>query len=108
MTCPKCNGPTEWRGSLARGKMACAQCDPDESQLVWIPIHGRVSPTMARYYREVDAWHRDWCRSRKMANTRKGQATDPQYCDCGHQQQTPYSEYEIGQRETATYGMAIA
>lgn len=108
MTCKKCNGPTEWRGSLARGRLACSACDPDESELVWVPVHGRVSPTLARYYNSVDSWHRDWCRSRKMANARPGQHTDPQYCDCGHQQQTPYSPQEIEQRESAAYGRATA
>ena len=107
MTCPKCNGPTEWRGSLARGKMACAKCDPDESELIWLPMHGRVSPTMARYYNEVDSWHRGWCRSRKMTSTRKGQATDPQYCDCGFQQVTPYNAADIEKREVAEYGYAV-
>ena len=107
MSCPKCNGPTEWRGSLSRGRLACPKCDPDESAKVSVYGVGNVSLVLARYYREVNSWHRDWCRSRKMASVRPGQLTDPQYCDCGFQQKTPYSDPEIEQREAATYGRPV-
>ena len=104
MTCPTCHGPTEWRGSLARGRMACPKCDPDDDTKTMVFGKGHVSLVLARYYSEVNSWHRAWCRSRKMVNTRPGQVTDPQFCDCGFQQVTPYSETEIEQREIANYG----
>lgn len=103
MTCSKCNGPTSWRGSLARGRLACAACDPDEDATVWHPGVGNVSLVLAQYYSAVNSWHRDWCRSRKMAQG-KGVKVDPQFCDCGFDQKTPYSEAEIEQREVANYG----
>lgn len=107
MSCPKCNGPMQWRGSFARGKLACSGCDPDEDGLVWVPGKGSVSPTLARYYNEVTGFHREWCRGRKMAKATPGRRVDPQFCDCGFDQITPYSQKEIEQREIAEYGLAV-
>lgn len=107
MSCPTCGGPTVWRGSLSRGKMACDACDPySDDRKAWHPQAGLCSPTLRRYYDEVTGWHRDWCAARKAVAAGKAKTTDPNLCTCGHTQQTPYSDAQIEQFEIANYGVA--
>jgi hypothetical protein len=105
MSCPACSGPTIWQGTLSRGRMVCPGCQPAEDEPTeFVFPHGQVSRTLARYYRGVASFHRDWCWARKRVSARPGTRTDPQFCNCGFEQMTPYSPAEIEQRENAHYG----
>lgn len=105
MTCPICHGPTEWRGSLSRGRMACPKCDPDYDAKAMVFGKGHVSLVLARYYGEVIAWHRDWCNAIRDKRARGvGASSDPLLCTCGHTQKTPHTEAQIEQFEIANYG----
>lgn len=107
MKCPNCGGPTVWRGSLSRGKMACDGCEPyADDKKSWHPDAGLCSPTLRRYYDEVYSWHRNWCAARKAVAAGKSKSTDPNLCTCGHTQKTPYSDAQIEQFEIANYGLA--
>lgn len=97
MTCPKCNGPTEWRGSFSRGRLVCPGCDSESKSV-------GPSPVMQRYHAEVYSFHRDWCHSRKMVNPRPGTQTDPANCDCGHLRPCPHDAAEVERREIGAYG----
>jgi hypothetical protein len=66
-----------------------------------------VSLVLARYYGEVNAWHRDWCNARKMVAQGKAKTTDPMLCTCGHTQKTPHTEAQIEQFEIANYGLVV-
>lgn len=105
MSCPVCNGPTIWQGTLSRGRMVCPGCQPAEDEPTeFVFPHGQVSRALARYYRGVASFHREWCRARTMVKSRPGTKTDAAFCDCGFEQLAPYNPAEIEQRENATYG----
>lgn len=106
MQCPKCNGPATWQGSLSRGGLVCLKCDgdPDKS---WHYSGGMCTPTMRRYYDEVQGWHRDWCQALINKKLGRTKGTDPNFCTCGHAQKTPYTEQQIEQKEVANYGYAV-
>lgn len=98
MSCPKCNGPTEWRGSFARGRLVCPGCDkPEEAQ-------AEVLAIMQRYNAGAYSFHRDWCNSRTTTRNRPGTQASPADCDCGHLRKCPHGEKEIVRRELDTYG----
>lgn len=107
MNCPECSAPMKWHGSLSRGKMECEGCSKSDDGKVWTIEAGMVSPTLARYFGEVKAWHRDWCAARVAVKQGKAKTTDPEFCTCGHAKDTPYGLPEIEQREVANYGMAV-
>lgn len=105
MSCPTCNGPTVWQGTLARGRMTCRACEePDSDETTFVFPHGQVSLVLARYYAEVKGFHRKWCASRAPGNSRPGIKSDPALCDCGFDKTTTLTHTEIERRELDSYG----
>jgi len=106
MSCPTCNGPLIWQGSVSRGKQVCPGCK-DEPKADTDMFYGgeRISHTLWNYIQEVHGFHREWCAARKHAKATKSARSQPQLCDCGHSQPSPYSNAQIEQFEIQTYGV---
>lgn len=105
MSCPTCNGPMVWQGTIPRGRMECPACKPaPEAETTFVFPHGQVSLVLARYYTEVASFHHKWCVSRLPGNSRPGIRSDPKLCDCGFDQVSPHSQADIEKREIHHYG----
>lgn len=88
MKCPECGGSMSWVGSMARGGFKCLGCKPVPNAI------------MERYAQEMYAWHRKWCKAMQVV------PINPMFCDCGHAEDSPYTEAQIIQKERAHYGEA--
>lgn len=104
MQCPDCNAPMVWGGSRSGG-LSCRYCvKPDKTETVYVAGKGYLAPTLARYYYEVQGFHRKWCKSRQSPV--KGAKPNPKLCDCGFDQPCSHSDSDIEQLELAHYGAA--
>jgi hypothetical protein len=95
MACKHCGGGLVLRGTMARGRYACQNCDPE-------PVTGGTK-ILQRYHAEVHGWHRSWCAALQHRGAGR---TDPKLCDCGHDGKCPSTSQQIEQRERAAYGEA--